>query len=225
VALRITRQVEPWFIPFAIINGTALGLSPILLPLAAARQGAGHVGLVMGAFNLGAFGAPAAGALADRYRSYRSITVACATISAVALSLALAGGLAARVVLLAVLAALAATGRVPVVAPLAAFGGVMFAWAFLSVSSPGLTGRLVPRAEGEAQGILAASSGIAGFAGSVAGGFAAARWGYPAALGIGAGATLAGLGVFSLTLLRPGLRAWASHLASATAGASNPAGR
>jgi MFS family permease len=418
IARRHAQMLEPWFIPFALINGAAVGLTPILLPLAAARQGAGHVGLVMGAFNLGAFGAPPAGALADRYRSYRSIAVACAAISAASLWLfplassplqlllaladgagfagavtianlliverrpqsewnqrlgwletmlsvgqgcalllaawltglgarsglliaalvpaaaiplavvliprpsgpgsqgavraghqladagrvgewgpaspsrvhhlsqrrrplgalrrsaglahgrfgwllaawipayagsaivfslypvlfqhafgvvprtsslafavivfislplfglagrisqrfgpasALAGGLAARVVLLAVLAALAAVGQVPVVLPLAAFSGVMFAWSFLSVASPGLTGQLVPSAEGEAQGILAASSGIAGFAGSVAGGLAAAHWGYPAALGIGAGATAAGLTVFSVTLLR-----------------------
>lgn len=427
VARPHVQRIEPWFIPFALVNGAALGLSPILLPLAAASQGAGHVGLVMGAFNLGAFGAPVAGAMADRHRSYRSIAVACAALSAVSLWLfplasspvqlllaltdgagfagavtianlliverrpesewnqrlgwletvlsvgqggalllaawltglgaarglliaalvpaaaiplaiiliprmslprmslpgsqraaraghvladagrvgewgpaspsrvhhlhqrrhplaslrqsavlarggfgwllaawipayagsaivfalypvmfqhafgvaprasslafavivfvslplfalaarlsqrrgpaaALAGGLAARVVLLAVLAALAAAGRVPVVLPLAAFSGVMFAWSFLSVASPGLTAQLVPHAEGEAQGVLAASSGIAGFAGSVVGGLAAAHWGYPAALGIGAGATAAGLIVFSATLLRPGRR-------------------
>ena len=424
------RRLEPWFIPFALVNGAAVGLTPILLPLVAAGQGAGHVGLVMGAFNLGAFAAPAAGALADRYRSYRGIAVVCAAFSAVSLwlfplvsspvqlLLALAGGggfsgavtmanlliverrpqsewnqrlgwletalgvgqcgalalaawltglgsrdglliaalvpaaaiplglvliprvpraaagapvaaprepaaragqrladigqvgewgpaspsrvhylhqrrrplaglsraaglvrgrfgwmlaawipayagsaivfslypvlfqhafgvapqtsslafavivfvslpifalagrisqrrgpaavlagaLAARVVLLAVLAALAAAGQVPVVLPLAAFSGVLFAWSFLSVASPGLTGLLVPRAEGEAQGILAASSGIAGFAGSVAGGLAAAHWGYPAALGIGAGATAAGLIIFSAALLRPARR-------------------
>jgi predicted MFS family arabinose efflux permease len=123
---------------------------------------------------------------------------------------ALAGALAARVVLLAVLAALAAAGQVPVVLPLAAFSGMLFAWSFLSVAAPGLTGQLVPKAEGEAQGILAASSGIAGFAGSVAGGLAAALWGYPAALGIGAGATAAGLIIFSVTLLRRGGRSGAA---------------
>jgi MFS family permease len=426
------RRIEPWFIPFALVNGAAVGLTPILLPLAAAGQGTGHVGLVMGAFNLGAFAAPAAGALADRYGGYRGIAVACAAISAVSLwlfplasspvqlllaladgggfagavtianlliverwpqsewnqrlgwletalsvgqggslvlaawltglssrsglliaafvpaaaiplalvliprvprgisgpagsaagpagpasrparashrladvgqvgewgpaspsrvhhlhqrrhplaglarsaellrgrfgwllaawipayagsaivfslypvlfrhafgvaprtsSLAfavivfvslpifalagrisqrrgpapvLAGALAARMVLLAVLAVLAAAGQVPVVLPLAAFSGILFAWSFLSVASPGLTGLLAPQAEGEAQGILAASSGIAGFAGSVAGGLAAAHWGYPAALGIGSGATAAGLIIFTATLLRP----------------------
>jgi DHA1 family tetracycline resistance protein-like MFS transporter len=444
-APRRARRLEPWFIPFALVNGAAVGLSPILLPLVAAGQGAGHVGLVMGAFNLGAFAAPVAGALADRYRAYRAIAVACAALSAVSLWLfplasssaqlllaladgggfagavtianlliverrpqsewnqrlgwletvlsvgqggalvlaawltglgprsglliaalvpaaaiplalvliprgpraaaagpacradgpasgapgppqavpaageqrtarathrladvgrvgewgpaspsrvhhlhqrrrplaglrrsaglvrgrfgwllaawipayagsaivfslypvlfqhafgvaprtsalafaiivfvslpifalagrisqrrgpaaALAGALGARVILLGVLAALAAAGQVPVVLPLAAFSGVLFAWSFLSVASPGLTGLLVPQAEGEAQGILAASSGAAGFAGSVAGGLAAAHWGYPAALGIGAGATAAGLIIFSTTMLRP----------------------
>jgi MFS family permease len=421
-------QLAPWFLPFALVNGAALGLTPILLPLAAARQGAGHVGLVMGAFNLGAFGAPVVGGIADRHRRYRVITAACAVASALSLWLfplasspvqlllalaggagfagavtianllivelrppaewnqrlgwlesalsvgqgaalllaawltglgarsglliaalvpaaaiplsallipgaaglarpagsqptpvpaaraahrlanagrvgewgpaspsrahhlhlherrsplaalrqsaalarggfgwllaawipayagsaivfalypvlfqhafgvapgtssiafaviifaslplfalagrvsqrhgpaqVLAGGMAARVVLLAVLAALAAVGRVPAVAPLVAFSGVMFAWSFLSVASPGLTGRLAPHAEGEAQGLLAAASGIAGCIGSVAGGLAAARWGYPAALAIGAGATAAGLAVFGARVLR-----------------------
>src|SRR5215472_15397189 len=56
----------------------------------------------------------------------------------------LAGALAARVVLLAALPALAAVGHVPAIVPLAAFRGVMFAWSFLSVASPGLTGQLAP---------------------------------------------------------------------------------
>jgi len=114
----------------------------------------------------------------------------------------LAGGFAARVVLLAALAALAAVGHVPAILPLAAFGGVMFAWSFLSVASPGLTGQLAPGAEGDAQGALNAASGLAGLGGSVVGGFAASLWGYPAALGIGAGAVLAGLSVFVAKVLR-----------------------
>jgi MFS family permease len=430
-------ELEPWFVPFALVNGAALGLTPILLPLAAARQGAGHVGLVMGAFSLGAFGAPVTGGIADRYRCYRLIVAVCAAASALSLWLfplasspvqmllalaggagfagavtvanlliverrpqaewnqrlgwletalsigqgaalflaawltglgarsglliaalvpaaaiplavvlipgtagrsrpagglgpepdpepgshpavraghrlanagmvgewgpaspsrthhlyqhrnpltvlrhsaalarggfgwllaawipayagsaivfalypvlfqhafgvapgtssiafavivfaslplfalagrvsqrrgparVLAGGLAARIVLLTVLAVLAAAGRVPAVIPLVAFSGVMFAWSFLSVASPGLTGRLVPGAEGEAQGLLAAASGIAGCIGSVAGGLAAARWGYPVALAVGAGATAVGLAVFGATLLRPAAR-------------------
>jgi hypothetical protein len=56
--------LEPWFAPFALINGAAVGLVPILLPLAAVRYGVGHVGLVMGAFNLGAIAAPVIGNLA-----------------------------------------------------------------------------------------------------------------------------------------------------------------
>jgi predicted MFS family arabinose efflux permease len=71
------------------------------------------------------------------------------------------------------------------------------------VASPGLTGQLVPRAEGEAQGVLNAASGIAGFAGSVLGGLVASQAGYPAALALGAAATVAGLLVFTVRLLRP----------------------
>ena len=82
---RRLRLLEPWFTPFALVNGAAVGLTPILLPLAAARQGAGHVGLVMGAFNLGAFAAPVAGGLADRFRAHRLIASVCAGLSAVSL--------------------------------------------------------------------------------------------------------------------------------------------
>ncbi|MGH3155671.1 MAG: hypothetical protein ACRDNF_03705, partial [Streptosporangiaceae bacterium] len=105
-------------------------------------------------------------------------------------------------VLLAVLAILAATGSVPAVFPLAAFGGIMFAWSFLSVASPGLTGQLVPQAEGEAQGVLNAASGIAGCLGAVIGGAVASAAGYPVALALGAAATVVGLGIFVAKLLR-----------------------
>lgn len=44
---RAARLLEPWFAPFALVNGSAVGLTPILLPLVAARYGVGHVGLVM----------------------------------------------------------------------------------------------------------------------------------------------------------------------------------
>jgi len=415
----VTRPIEPWFAPFALVNGSSLGLVPILLPLAAARDGLGHVGLVMGAFYLGAFAAPLIGSVADRYRAYGALTAACAAACALSLwlfavsgpalqvVLALAGGagfagaltiasllivercpepewnqrlawletalsagqgaglvlaawlsglstraglvtaafvpaaavplalvlipamrvqadrattvsaariahhlpsagyvgewgpaspsrahylhqlrhrlaeprqllsgglgwllaawipayagsavvfalypvlfrsafgvaphtsslafavivfvslplftvagrtarrrgaapvlagaLASRVVLLAILAALAAIGHVNPVLPLAAFAGIMFAWSFLSVSSPALTGELAPRSEGDAQGLLQASSGLAGLAGSVTGGLVAGHWGYPAALAIGAAAVAVGLIIIAAKLLR-----------------------
>jgi DHA1 family tetracycline resistance protein-like MFS transporter len=411
------RFLEPWFAPFALVNGAAVGLTPILLPIVAARHGLGHVGIVMGAFNLGAFAAPVVGSLADRFRGYRLLATACAAITAVSLwlfplagpawqillalgdgagfagamtianllvvereprrewnqwlgwletalsvgqglalllaawlselsareglligaivpaaavplallliprvpapapraspavraqhglatigrvgewgpsspsrahharlrggavarasrllgggfgwllaawipayagsamifalypvlfkaafgipattsalafavivlvslplflvaarvsqragpAVVIAGALGGRVVLLTALAVFAAVGHVPAAAPLTAFAGVMFAWSFLSVASPGLAAQLRPDAEGDAQGLLNASSGLAGLLGSVAGGVAADLWGYPAALAIGAGAVLAGLAVFAATLLR-----------------------
>jgi len=436
-----TRLLEPWFAPFALVNGSALGLVPILLPLAAAHYGVGHVGLVMGGFNLGAFAAPLAGSIAVRYRVYRSLAAACAAVCALSLLLfalsgpglqlplalangagfagavtianlliverrpeaewnqrlgwletalsigqgaalvlaawlsglsprsgllaaalvtaaaiplalllipamrrrpasrpdappeaagtaiaersdavshrldsagrvgewgpaspsrahyvrrwwrhplvgprrllgggfgwllaawipayggsaiifalypvlfrtafgiaphtsalafagivflslplftlagrvskrhgaaaALAGALAARVILLAALAALAAIGRTGAVLPLAAFAGIMFAWSFLSVASPDLTGQLMPGSEGDAQGLLNASSGLAGLAGSVTGGLVAGHWGYPAALAVGAAATALGLIIFAATLLRRPPEASPEHL-------------
>lgn len=431
-AARATHLLEPWFAPFALVNGSALGLVPILLPLAAAPDGLGHVGLVMGAFNLGAFAAPFVGSLADRYRVYRSLAAACAAtcalslwlfplsgpvlqlllaladgagfagavtiaslliverrpeqewnqrlawletalsigqgaalvlsawlsglsprsglliaalVTAAAVPLAvvlipamrappvrndnrsspsviraaavrfdrinhqlrssghvgewgpsspsrahylhqwrhpraalrtrlgkgfgwllaawipayagsaiifalypvlfrnafgvaphtsalafagivfvslplfavagrasrrhgaaavLAGAMAARVLLLAALSILAAIGHVGAVLPLTAFAGIMFAWSFLSVASPALTGQLMPGREGDAQGLLNASSGLAGLAGSVTGGLVADQWGFAVALAVGAGATALGLISFSATLLRRG---------------------
>jgi MFS transporter, DHA1 family, tetracycline resistance protein len=443
--LRTAHLLEPWFAPFALVNGSAVGLVPILLPVVASRYGVGHVGLVMGAFNLGAFAAPLAGSIADRYHAYRLLTVICAAASALSLwlfalanpwqqlllalingagfaaavtianlliverqpksewnqrlgwletalsigqgvmlilaawlsglharpalvgaaivpaaavplallvprlrpapaagpvpapgpvpaagpataastptadgtppsagsptpaaahwlrsaghvgewgpaspsrvhhlhrrrslggmlailhgefgwllaawvpayagaavvfalfpvlfrnafqiaphasalafavivfaslplfmvaarvsqrrgpAVTMAGALGARVILLTVLALLAAAGHVPAVLPLAAFAGIMFAWSFLSVASPGLTGQLASGDEGDAQGALNAGSGLAGLAGSVVGGFAASHWGYAAALGIGAGAVAIGLAIFAATVMR-----------------------
>jgi predicted MFS family arabinose efflux permease len=85
-----------------------------------------------------------------------------------------------------------------------AFAGIMFAWSFLSVAAPALTGQLAPGSEGDAQGLLNAASGFAGLAGSVTGGLAAAAWGYSVALAIGAGAVAVGLVIVVATLLRRG---------------------
>jgi MFS family permease len=417
------RYLEAWFAPFALVNGAAVGLVPILLPVVSVKYGVGHVGLVMGAFNLGAFAAPLTGALADKLRAYRGLAIACAAISAVSLwlfplagstpqlllalangagfagavtianlliverrpkaewnsrlgwletvlavgqggalllaswlstlsadralligafvpaaaiplaailirdtpaapaqpaappqpdhaarashhlahdglvgewgpaspsrahhlqqrrrpftgfrnvlgggfgwmlaawapayagtaivfslypvlfqhafgvapqtsalafavivfvslplfllagriaqrrgpAIAMAGAMGARVILLGLLAGFAAVGHVPYVLPMAAFAGILFAWSFLSVASPALTGQLAPNAEGDAQGMLNASSGIAGLIGSVAGGEVASAWGYPAALALGGAAVAVGLAIFAAKVAR-----------------------
>jgi len=46
--IRAARQLEPWSAPFALVNGSAVGLVPILLPVAAIKYSVGHAGLVMG---------------------------------------------------------------------------------------------------------------------------------------------------------------------------------
>src|SRR5262245_44506051 len=79
------RGLGSWCAPFALINAVAVGLVPILLPIVAVRHGVGHVGLVMGAFSLGAIAAPVVGNLADRYRVHRSLATACAALCAVSL--------------------------------------------------------------------------------------------------------------------------------------------
>lgn len=428
---RAGLRLEPWFTPFALVNGAGVGVSPILLPVVAARYGVGHAGLVMGAFNLGALAAPLTGSLADRFRAYRVLATAAAAVTAIALALfpwagpaaqvllglgegagfaaaitianlliverrqqaewnsrlgwletslsvgqagalflaawlsglstrsallagaivpaaaiplalvliprvgpaaprparashhlasngqvgewgpaspsrvhhlhqrrrplagfrallgggfgwllaawipsyagaavvfslypvlfrhafgvatttsalafavtvlvslplyvlagrvsqrrgpapVIAGALALRVILLAALAAFAAAGHILTVLPLAAFAGIMFAWSFLSVASPGLTGQLKPEEEGDAQGFLNAGSGLAGLLGSVAGGLVANSWGYPAALSAGAGAVAIGLAIFAVTQLRR------RGPAAGVPGGRSPAGR
>jgi MFS family permease len=68
--------IEWWYMPFALVNGAALGLTPILFPLAVESHGAAQVGLVMAAYNLGALAAPFAGAIADRWHLHRPLAVA-----------------------------------------------------------------------------------------------------------------------------------------------------
>jgi predicted MFS family arabinose efflux permease len=60
----------------------------------------------------------------------------------------------------------------------------------------------VPGAEGDAQGLLNATSGIAGLIGSVGGGEVAGAWGYPVALALGGAAVAAGLGIFLVRVTR-----------------------
>ena len=91
------RNWRSWFAPFALVNGSAVGLVPILLPVVAIRYGVSHVGLVMGAFSLGAVAAPLAGSLADRFRVYRALAAGCATLCAVSLWLFPLAGSAAQV--------------------------------------------------------------------------------------------------------------------------------
>src|ERR1700691_1245813 len=82
---RHPSHLAPWFLPFALVNGSAVGLVPILLPIVSVKYGVGHVGLVMGTFNLGAFAAPLTGALADKFRAHRLLAVTSAAVSAVSL--------------------------------------------------------------------------------------------------------------------------------------------
>jgi DHA1 family tetracycline resistance protein-like MFS transporter len=66
------RWVEPWYWVYALLGATTSGMAPILLPLVVSRTGrVSHIGLVMGAFNLGGLTAPLWGSLADRHRVHR----------------------------------------------------------------------------------------------------------------------------------------------------------
>jgi MFS family permease len=115
---------------------------------------------------------------------------------------AMTTGLVIRLVVLVALAVLASVHGVPAAVPLIAFSGVVLGWAFLSVASPGLTAQLVPQAEGPAQGVLSASSGLAGLLGSVAGGAIAGAFGYSVALVVAAAAVGFGLALFMFSASR-----------------------
>jgi predicted MFS family arabinose efflux permease len=112
--------------------------------------------------------------------------------------LVLLGGFILQLAALADLAVLTLYPPAPAGAALAAFGALAWSWPFLIVAAPGLSGLVVPQAEGAAQGLLNASSGVAGLIGAAGGGTLAARWGYGVALGSATGATL--LGVLVLIL-------------------------
>jgi predicted MFS family arabinose efflux permease len=112
--------------------------------------------------------------------------------------LVLLGGLLLQLAALGGLAALTLYSPAPAGAAMAAFGALAWSWPFLIVAAPGLAGLLVPQAEGAAQGMLNACSGLAGLIGAVGGGALAARWGYGPALEAATGATL--LGVLVLIL-------------------------
>lgn len=69
-----TRWSERWYLAYALLGATSVGLMPILLPLEVGRAGgASGVGLVMAAVNLGGLTAPLWGALADRFRLHRAL--------------------------------------------------------------------------------------------------------------------------------------------------------
>ncbi len=69
-----TRWSERWYLAYALLGATSVGLMPILLPLEVGRAGgAAGVGLVMASVNLGGLTAPLWGALADRFRLHRAL--------------------------------------------------------------------------------------------------------------------------------------------------------
>ncbi len=81
------RWVEPWYLAYALLAASAVGIVPILLPLAVHRsRGAAHVGWVIAANNPGGLTAPLWGILADRYRLHRCLVVSGGIIAAAGLA-------------------------------------------------------------------------------------------------------------------------------------------
>jgi MFS family permease len=78
---------------------------------------------------------------------------------------------------------LLAIGRLPSggALALAAFAVVVLAWSLLSVSATVMTAQIADMGEGQAMGLFNAVTSLAAVGGALAGGAAAAAWGYPGA--------------------------------------------
>jgi MFS transporter, DHA1 family, tetracycline resistance protein len=70
----VMKNIEAWYISYALLGAAAAGVIPILLPLnIAPAAGPTQVGLIMAAFSLGGLTAPLWGRLADRRRLHRPL--------------------------------------------------------------------------------------------------------------------------------------------------------
>jgi MFS family permease len=67
--------IEPWYLAYFCLGLMTSGMLPVLLPLLVARHSGrlGDVAYVIGGYNLGLLSAPLIGALAERYRLYRTL--------------------------------------------------------------------------------------------------------------------------------------------------------
>ncbi len=71
------KQVEIWYVSYALLGFAAAGLVPILFPLLVGRaEGVANIGFVMAAYSLGGLTAPFWGGIADRYGLHRLLLVA-----------------------------------------------------------------------------------------------------------------------------------------------------
>jgi MFS transporter, DHA1 family, tetracycline resistance protein len=68
------KNIETWYVSYALLGAAAGGVIPILLPLTIAQAaGPAQVGLIMAAFSLGGLTALLWGRLADRHRLHRPL--------------------------------------------------------------------------------------------------------------------------------------------------------
>lgn len=86
---RITPRnwFSPWYIVYALFGAIAVGILPILIPLSASHGGAGSIGIIMAALNLGGLFAGFFGMLCDKYRLHRVVVLTGLGIVAAAVAL------------------------------------------------------------------------------------------------------------------------------------------
>ncbi len=69
------QWLSPWYIAYALLGAIAVGILPILIPLASSTGGAARIGMVMAALNLGGMSALISGLLCDRFRLHKTVAI------------------------------------------------------------------------------------------------------------------------------------------------------
>ncbi|MCL5879136.1 MAG: MFS transporter [Deltaproteobacteria bacterium] len=85
--LKLRDWFSPWYVVYVLFGALAVGIVPILIPLSVSSAGAGSIGIIMAALNIGGLFAGGFGFLCDRYRLHRAVVLSGLGIVAVAIGL------------------------------------------------------------------------------------------------------------------------------------------